>query len=297
MLFQWATFVKVSRPFRFCIFFVSLKKRRGSIEPTQISVPRIMQTRKLINVLCVVGLVLSRIYQESLPQPQLSFVCPPIKASQLKSQKSQANHTCVNFDVQESSTSTVLFSITVTDFLDSSTDVSRLGPTSCELGRQHLDFTVMASDGGLVRSHRNLKSGRTVIQLHRSVRGSHFEFCFLNVVYDSSWRSIDMQKGITLSVINKETVKPHLSDRMCEEAIDALKSSANILFSLVNEESGQELGRLEGQRRDFNENTFSWLLKAQVLLPLVAVIATLLSAHALVSYQWSVTTSSIQKSS
>ncbi|CEP61479.1 Rrt6p LALA0_S03e03774g [Lachancea lanzarotensis] len=256
-----------------------------------------MKKCAIISALCSAALAVADISQELLPQPQLSFVCPPIKASLLKTQEYRENYTCISFDARESTTSTVTFSIMVTEFLDSKQDLGRFGLTSCELGRQHLEFTITAPNGELLRSHRDLKSGRTVVQLRRIVSGSNFEFCFLNIVYDASWRSIDTHKAITLSVVNQDTSKPHISNRLTEDAVNALKNSANILFSLVNEESGQELGKLEIQRRDINENTFSWLLTAQCTLLLVIVFVTLLCAHSLSSKRWRMMTSSSQKCS
>ncbi|SCU89604.1 LAME_0E04522g1_1 [Lachancea meyersii CBS 8951] len=236
---------------------------------------------KLESMLFGSVLVMANLGREPQPQPKLSFVCPPIKASSLQVERAQQEkHTCVSFETGSNS-KTATFTIEVIDYLDHKLDLNRFGPTSCELGRQRLDFTAATSNGDLLRSHRNLKSGRTAIQVEASITNLHFEFCFSNLVYDSSWRSVDMHKAITITLVNQETTKPHVSDRISKKASDAAVDAANMIFSLVSEQDGQQLYHLENERRDLNESTFSWLLGAQLALMLLVAIITIVSVRCL----------------
>ncbi|SCV04210.1 LANO_0G08834g1_1 [Lachancea nothofagi CBS 11611] len=230
------------------------------------------------------GVVLTESVRMPLPQPQLSFLCPPIKASRVNSRNWKEQATCINFKATQDR-KPAAFTLKVSDFLDYKLDLNRFGPTSCEKGKQSLDFTVTSQNGDLLRSRHNLKSGRTAIQLTSATPDSHFLFCFINLVYDGSWKSIDMHKEITLTLINHETARPRLTEQITINACDSVVDSANILFSLVNESEGQELFQLEQERRDISENTFSWLFRFQSLLLITLSMANIMVIYYLRSHR------------
>ncbi|SCU81910.1 LADA_0C01794g1_1 [Lachancea dasiensis] len=226
--------------------------------------------KESVLVLYVSSLASVGVARMSLSQPQLSFACPPLKAHEIDGQNWRDKASCIDFETHASK-SPLIISITASDFLDHQVDLNRFGPTSCERGKQSLDLVIAAKNGDILRSVHNLKSGSNFIQLQSTTPSSYVSMCFLNLVYDGSWRSIDSHKAVTLALLKDQTAQPGALDDFTKEMCDNMLESADLLFSLVDNQSGQQLFLWEHERRDLNESTFSWLFTAQ-LIHLVSLI-------------------------
>lgn len=231
-------------------------------------------TRMLPAVLSLVALLASSFAElliSPLLLPQLTFVCPPVKASRARPH-SLDDTFCFNFDV-DSESGSFTFSIDVSDTLCYQVDWGRAGPSSGERGKQTLDVSVTDSRGNLLRARRGLLAGRTVLHLACPDHATSLKFCFANRVFDGSWKSIDFDKTVTVALLNCDSARKETLETELRETRSRLETVSRALFPLVAERQSQELFILERQRRNINEDTFPKILLHQVLICSVACIA------------------------
>ncbi|CAI4061665.1 hypothetical protein SKDZ_07G1140 [Saccharomyces kudriavzevii ZP591] len=220
----------------------------------------------------------------------LSFKVPPIKRSSLiggapyeefaysSSMSASDGAFCMVFDDgMDYVSKEVVFEIRVMDVLQEETDSSRFGGTSHDRGKQSLDFSIFNNrNGDLLRSKRNLVSGVSVIEVNPG-DSSQFLICFVNLVYDGSWSSIDTEKSVTMQMTYNDNLNPemlfHLAKQMTPEVVQALKKVSDGLFEIVSDIG---LLQMESDRRNLNEATYSYLIVGFVLLMVAQLISNVI---------------------
>ncbi|CAD6626933.1 BAG_1a_G0018510.mRNA.1.CDS.1 [Saccharomyces cerevisiae] len=221
---------------------------------------------------------------------KLSFKVPPIKRSLLlgaalyedfeysstNSASDGAFCTVFNAGMNDASRE-VVFEIHVMDVLQEETDSSRFGGTSHERGRQSLGFSVFNNkNGDLLRSKKNLASGTSVIEVNPG-DCNEFLICFINLVYDGSWSSIDTEKSVTIKMTYNDKLDPdmllHLVNQMTPQVVKALNTVSDGLFQIVSDTT---LLQMESDRRDINEATYSYLIVGFVSLMVAQLISNII---------------------
>lgn len=179
-------------------------------------------------------------------------------------------------------TSNVLFTFYVIDVLPFATDVGRFGGTARSNGRQFLYMNIKDPvSGNLLRSTRNLKSGVTNVELDPG--NSHsFDVCLTNLVYDSSWSSLDIWEFVTVQLITKEQlIWSKLSSLQEEYKVQQEVDNCMIKMShLINGKLFQELKSTESEHRNLNEYANTLLLCTLIGM----IVSTSLSPMILVYY-------------
>ncbi|CAI4039137.1 hypothetical protein SMKI_07G1080 [Saccharomyces mikatae IFO 1815] len=220
---------------------------------------------------------------------ELSFKVLPIKRSTLSgvapyddfeystSMSASDNAFCMVFDAYMTDTSKeVVFEIYVMDVLQEETDSSRFGGTSHERGRQSLDFSIFNNrNGDLLRSKKNLASGTSIVEVNPE-NSSEFLICFINLVYDGSWSSIDTEKSVTVKMTYNDRLNPdmmlHLVKQMTPQVVKALNNVSDGLFQIVSDTA---LLQMESDRRNLNEATYSYLIVGFVSLMIAQLISNI----------------------
>ncbi|QHS73193.1 Rrt6p [Saccharomyces paradoxus] len=220
----------------------------------------------------------------------LSFKVPPIKRSSLlgtalyedfeySSNNSASDGAfCTVFNAgMDDISKEVVFEIHVMDVLQEETDSGRFGGTSHERGRQSLDFSVFNNrNGDLLRSKKNLASGMSVIEVNPE-DSSEFLICFINLVYDASWSSIDTEKSVTIKMTYNDKLNPdmllHLVKQMTPQVVKALNNVSDGLFEIVSDTT---LLQMESDRRNINEATYSYLIVGFVSLMIAQLISNII---------------------
>lgn len=221
---------------------------------------------------------------------RLSFKVPPIKRSSLVgaalyedfeySSKNSASDAafCTVFNAgMDGISKEVVFEIHVMDVLQEETDSGRFGGTSHERGRQSLDFSVFNNrNGDLLRSKKNLASGMSIIEVNPE-DSSEFLICFINLVYDASWSSIDTEKSVTIKMTYNDKLNPdmllHLVKQMTPQVVKALNNVSDGLFEMVSDTT---LLQMESDRRNINEATYSYLIVGFVSLMIAQLISNII---------------------
>lgn len=224
----------------------------------------------------------------------LSFKLPPIKRSSLReatpyedfayssSMSASEGVFCMVFDAaMDYISEEVVFEIHVMDVLQEETDSSRFGGTSHDRGKQSLNFGIFNNrNGDLLRSKKNLASGMSVIEVNPE-NTSEFLVCFINLVYDGSWSAIDTEKSVTIRMTYNDKLNPdmlsHLAKQMTPQVAQALKNVSDGIFQMVGD---TELLRMESDRRNLNEATYSYLIVGFVSL----IVAELISNAMVIGY-------------
>lgn len=177
----------------------------------------------------------------------------------------------------------LLFEIDVVCGVPQHTDVHRFGGTNVQRGKQSLDMSIYnAHNGDLVRAKRNLPIGTSVIEVN-PFGSRKFQFCFVNLSYDSSWRFLDAQMSVTVRVATYESLqgrrrKSLLFREMAIDAIQEVDHCAKKLLKVIDTREKSELLRLESQRRDLNEQVFTWLLYSESVFTFAVIVSQLVVA-------------------
>ncbi|CUS22087.1 LAQU0S04e07910g1_1 [Lachancea quebecensis] len=206
--------------------------------------------------------------------PQLTFVCLPRKASQARSHPLD-DALCFTFEVGPEP-GPLTFAVEVSNTLRYKVDWGRAGPSSGERGKQSLDVSITDSRGNLLRGRRGLPVGRTILHLACPDYATSLKFCFANLVFDGSWKSIDFDKTVTVALLNCDSARKEALETELRETRSRLEAVSRALFPLVAERQTQELFILERQRRNVNEDTFPKILWHQVLVCSAVCISNVL---------------------
>ncbi|CCF56770.1 hypothetical protein KAFR_0B04730 [Kazachstania africana CBS 2517] len=152
-------------------------------------------------------------------------------------------------------------------------DTSRFGGTSDSRGKQSIDMEIHGlPSGNLIRKKRRVKNGINFVSFKRG-QDDEFRFCFVNLVYDYSWNSIDVDKEVKIIFKNKRKeylkfLKKHFTPELSiilNESVGDLRTSAE------NSNKTSCMMRLERQRRDLNESTYNWLFYGITLFTMTCV--------------------------
>lgn len=211
--------------------------------------------------------------KEIIENDHIGLILPSMKSSKAQEQ----SKLCINLDSPLSEpTSEFLFIIEVEDELPYHTDADRFGGTNTERGKQSLDISIYNGENGdLLRSKRNLQSGVSIIEVNPH-SAKKFRLCFINLSYDSSWRSIDTVKIVTIKMTTNDYKPQHqialqLRKEVTMATMDKMEECCERLVELTAKKPGNELLRLERERRDLNEEIFTWLLYGEVTFTIAVI--------------------------
>ncbi|SCW01910.1 LAFE_0E09956g1_1 [Lachancea fermentati] len=211
-------------------------------------------------------------------QHQVSFVCPAYKASHVQGQEAQFA-SCVELaPVAANSTVQVVFQ--VQELIPDGVDVARFGPTSTQNHKQSLDLTLTDQLGNLLNGHRHLALGESAVQIQSGSQPAAYSVCLLNLVYDGSWKSIDTDRVVTLTMDQVSDTRQWPSVLLTEADRALLAKTVELVCYLAKSSFGADLLDVESQRRDLNESTFVWVTYGQVMV----VVLTLMGNCAVLSY-------------
>lgn len=219
--------------------------------------------------------------KEIIENDHIGFILPSMKSSKAQDQ----SKLCINLDSPLSEpTSEFLFIIEVEDELPFHTDASRFGGTNTERGKQSLDISIYNDENGdLLRSKRNLQSGISVIEVNPH-GAKKFRLCFINLSYDSSWHSIDTVKIVNIKMTTNDYKPQHqIASRLRKEVtmatMDKMDECCERLVELTARKPGNELLSLERERRDLNEDIFTWLLYGEVTFTIAVICSQLILTY------------------
>lgn len=234
--------------------------------------------KKGMNVLIVLAVIVSVVRASLALNDHLSFVLPAIKGADART-RADGGQFCFELESPFAETgSELLFVVDVVCGLPQHTDVHRFGGTNVQRGKQSLDMAIYnAENGDLIRSKRNLPVGTSVIEVN-PFGSRRFKFCFVNLSYDSSWRFLDVQMSLTVKVATYRSLqgrrrKSLLFHEMAIDTMQEMDHCAKKLLTVTETRENSELLRLERQRRDFNEEVFTWLLYGEAAFT-VAVVSS-----------------------
>lgn len=211
--------------------------------------------------------------KEIIENDHIGFILPSVKSSKVQNE----SELCINLDSPLTEcTSEFLFIIEIEDELPFHTDPDRFGGTNKQRGKQSLDMSIFNDEtGDLLRSKRNLQSGVSIIEVNPHC-AKKFRLCFINLSYDSSWRSIDTVKTVTIKMTTND-YKPQrqMESRLRKEVtmatMDNMEECFERLVRLIAAKPGNELLSLESERRDLNEEIFTWLLYGEVTFTIAVI--------------------------
>lgn len=208
-----------------------------------------------------------------------------IKASSFDS---DVDNFCFRMELAaEDLTSNVLFIIQVVDMLPYHTDSGRFGGTSRDRGRQSLYMSIEDPlSGDLLRSTRNLKTGKTLIELNPR-DSPQFDLCFANLVFDSSWSSLDVYELVTVSLNTKEQLALDKLDYLqgTYQTSQDIEQCTRRVISVINGNLFNELTALEIEHRDFNESTYDLCLSSFVVLAISLIASPILLTYYCIRYR------------
>ncbi|CAR28607.1 hypothetical protein ZYGR_0S02410 [Zygosaccharomyces rouxii] len=210
----------------------------------------------------------------------LNFKVEPVKYSNYDSTYDRFCFT-MELSPTEELTSNVLFTFYVLDVLPFATDAGRFGGTSKSRGRQALHMSIKDPiSGNLLRSTRNLKSGVTHVELNAG--DSHkLDVCLANLVYDSSWSSLDIWEFVAVQLKTKEQLAWSKLGSLQEEyqVQQDVDNCMNKISHTINGEIFQELRSTETEHRNINES-----LCNAFVITLIVMIAFISSPPVILAY-------------
>lgn len=210
----------------------------------------------------------------------LKFKLEPIKYSDYDASDESF---CLEMEISadEELTSNVQFTFYVLDVLPFATDVGRFGGTSKDKGRQSLHMSIEDTrNGNLLRSTRNLKSGITYVELNPG-DSRQFRVCLSNLVYDSSWSSLDIWKYVAVRLNTKERLAWSKLSSLQEEYLVSqdVDNCMNQLVHSINGNLFQELKSTEIEHRNINERIFETFLDTLILIIISVSLPPVLLAY------------------
>ncbi|AQZ15003.1 RRT6 (YGL146C) [Zygosaccharomyces parabailii] len=183
--------------------------------------------------------------------------------------------------------SNALFIIDVVDILSYHTDSGRFGGTSKERGRQSLHMSIEDPiTGDLIRSTRHLKSGKTFIEMNPR-DSPQFDLCFVNLVYDSSWNSLDLSELITVSLNTKEQLAWAKLNYLQEtyQTSQEIEQRTKKLSSVINGQLFIQLSKAEMEHRDYNESIYDSFLSAFIVFTVSVISSPIFLAYYCIRYR------------
>ncbi|SCU90618.1 LAMI_0E02872g1_1 [Lachancea mirantina] len=208
----------------------------------------------------------------SSDRSSISLVCRAKKVSRIHEMPPHAYTTCIGFSAEDALVQNtraeeligLSLLIDVQNSLPYEVDLTRLGPKSIGSRKQSLDLEITDTAGNLLRARRNVPRGKTGIWLQPPATGTPLlNVCFTNLVYDASWRTIDMDKIATITVLGPG------GHRWSEDVL-ADDSSKDLLQGIVLHTRAlaedKRIVQTEESHRDINENTLELYTRGQTII-------------------------------
>lgn len=216
----------------------------------------------------------------------LNFKLEPIKYSNYDATHDNFCFT-MELPVAEESASNILFTFYVLDVLPFATDIGRFGGTAKSRGRQSLHMSIEDPiSGNLVRSTRNLKSGVTNVELNPGDSRT-LDVCLANLVYDSSWSSLDLWEFVAVRLTTKEQLAWSKLSSLHEEykVQQDVDDCMNKMSHLINGKLFQELKSTEFEHRNINESLNSSLLATLIGMIVSISLSPMILAYYCIKYK------------
>lgn len=201
---------------------------------------------------------------------KLSLKVPPVKDSRVREGDYGKYTQCITFD-SSTETEDVTFVISVQESLPYETDIDRFGPISSARGKQFLQLEIFDEYDNLLRGTRHLPNGDNVLQVNTH-GSSQFRICLINLVYDGSWKSIDVEKDVTITVTRRDKLLNPSLKIITEEDCDLLNEVKEDLFHMVNVKTTQTLTDIEREHRDLNESSFELLMYQLIMVGVLSFL-------------------------
>lgn len=216
-----------------------------------------------------------------IEEKHLDFRLIPFGNQKLKSSGSSDTDSsiCINNTVAlTNQKDLLLIKLNIESVIPLYTNLNRFGGSTVSRGKQFMRLQIRAFPSGhLLRFKKYLPNGEHHIVLNfLDFNDKWLEICLINLSYDASWTSMDLDNDVKLAVTSvaqeQKLLEDHFQNVNTPNRHVVFNDTLTVLQEMNNYWVDPEWTQLQNEKRSFDEDTFTWILNQMIILILSLII-------------------------
>lgn len=231
---------------------------------------------KVICILYVICLSCLSLGKNIFEELNINFKLNPINNHEFKRHSKETDHNstiCIrNIIMSSNPLEFQLIKLNIENIIPKYTNIDRFGGSSDSNGKQYIQLSIRSlPSGNLVRFKRYLKGGESNILFNvLNLNDTIIETCLINLSYDASWNLFNVDKLIQFESNflkqEKENIELFYQRTVTKRHFLAVNDILQDLREINSHWKDPIWNKLQNQRREYNENTFTWMLYQLLVL-------------------------------